>query len=137
LILVLGFLFVTVSSRQTGEVGSSSNPISGMTISTLLLTCLTFVAVGWTGPAHYVTALSVGGIVCIACSNGGTTSQDLKTGFLIGGTPRYQQLAILIGAFASALVMGWVLLAMNDAGTVHVRASDVAPGLVAPAQALA
>jgi putative OPT family oligopeptide transporter len=136
LILVLGFLFVTVSSRLTGEVGSSSNPISGMTIATLLLTCLTFVAVGWTGSAHYVTALSVGGIVCIACSNGGTTSQDLKTGFLIGGTPRYQQLAILIGAFASAVVMGWVLLAMNNAGTIHVRASDVAPGLVAPAQAL-
>ena len=136
LILVLGFLFVTVSSRLTGEVGSSSNPISGMTIATLLLTCLTFVAVGWTGSAHYVAALSVGGIVCIACSNGGTTSQDLKTGFLIGGTPRYQQLAILIGAFASALVMGWVLLAMNNAGTIHVRASEVAPGLVAPAQAL-
>ena len=137
LILVLGFFFVTVSSRLTGEVGSSSNPISGMTIATLLLTCVAFVAMGWTGKEHYVTALSIGGIVCIACSNGGTTSQDLKTGFLVGGTPRYQQIAILFGAFASALLMGWVLLAMNNAGTVYVKAETVAPGLVAPASELA
>src|SRR5215475_12440931 len=98
LIVLFGFLFVTVSSRLTGEIGSSSNPISGMTVATLLLTCLIFLLVGWTGGAWYVTALSVGGIVCIAASNGGTTSQDLKTGYLIGATPRLQQLAILIGA---------------------------------------
>ncbi len=84
LIVVFGFLFVTVSSRLTGEIGSSSNPISGMTVATLLLTCLIFLALGWTGPTYYVTALSVGAIVCIAASNGGTTSQDLKTGFLVG-----------------------------------------------------
>jgi putative OPT family oligopeptide transporter len=137
LILILGFFFVTVSSRLTGEVGSSSNPISGMTIATLLLTCVTFVAMGWTGKDHYVTALSIGGIVCIACSNGGTTSQDLKTGFLIGGTPKYQQISILFGAFASAVLMGWVLIAMNNAGTIYVKADGVAPGLVAAAAELA
>ncbi|MEJ7578790.1 MAG: oligopeptide transporter, OPT family, partial [Pyrinomonadaceae bacterium] len=81
MIIAFGFLFVTVSSRLTGEIGSSSNPISGMTVATLLLTCLIFLVIGWTGPFYYVTALSVGAIVCIAASNGGTTSQDLKTGF--------------------------------------------------------
>ena len=120
LIVVLGFLFVTVSSRLTGEIGSSSNPISGMTVATLLLTCLVFLLVGWTGPSYYVTALSVGAIVCIASSNGGTTSQDLKTGFLVGGTPRSQQIAITVGALLSAVALGPVLLALNDAGTVYV-----------------
>src|SRR5215471_7909617 len=86
LIVVFSFLFVTVSSRLTGELGSSSTPISGMTVATLLLTCLVFLQLGWTGPSYYVTALSVGAIVCIAASNGGTISQDLKTGFLIGAT---------------------------------------------------
>ena len=125
LIVVLGFLFVTVSSRLTGEVGSSSNPISGMTIATLLLTCLAFLAMKWTGREYYVTALSIGAIVCIASSNGGTTSQDLKTGFLVGGTPRLQQLAILIGATASSLVLGPVLLTLNQASTVYVPAAEV------------
>ncbi len=123
LIVVFGFLFVTVSSRLTGEIGSSSNPISGMTVATLLLTCLIFLALGWTGPTYYVTALSVGGIVCIAASNGGTTSQDLKTGFLVGSTPRAQQIAILAGALASALALGPILLALNDASTVYVPQS--------------
>src|SRR5678815_5583592 len=104
LIVVFGFLFVTVSSRLTGEIGSSSNPISGMTVATLLFTCLIFLLVGWNGAGYYVTALSVGGIVCIAASNGGTTSQDLKTGFLVGGTPKYQQIAILVGALLSCLL---------------------------------
>jgi putative OPT family oligopeptide transporter len=120
LIVIFGFLFVTVSSRLTGEVGSSSNPISGMTYATLLLTCLIFLVVGWTTPPYYVTALSVGAIVCIAASNGGTTSQDLKTGFLIGATPKYQQLAILFGSLASAIVLGPILLRLNDTGTVYV-----------------
>ena len=127
LIVVFGFLFVTVSSRLTGEIGSSSNPISGMTIATLLFTCLIFLLIGWTGNAHYVTALSVGAIVCIAASNGGTTSQDLKTGFLIGSTPRLQQIAILFGAFASALVLGPILLVLNQAKTVYVPVAQVAP----------
>ena len=120
LIIAFGFLFVTVSSRLTGEIGSSSNPISGMTVATLLLTCLIFLIVGWSGPSYYVTALSIGGIVCIAASNGGTTSQDLKTGFLVGATPKYQQIAILIGALASALILGPILLRLNDQSTVYV-----------------
>jgi putative OPT family oligopeptide transporter len=120
LIIAFGFLFVTVSSRLTGEIGSSSNPISGMTVATLLLTCLIFLVIGWTGPSYYVTALSIGGIVCIASSNGGTTSQDLKTGFLVGSTPKYQQIAILVGAFASALILGPILLVLNDSATVYV-----------------
>jgi putative OPT family oligopeptide transporter len=124
LIIIFGFLFVTVSSRLTGEIGSSSNPISGMTVATLLLTCLVFLAIGWTGPSYYVTALSIGAIVCIAASNGGTTSQDLKTGFLIGATPRHQQVAILFGALASALVLGPILLKLNDAATVYVPIAD-------------
>ena len=120
LIVIFGFLFVTVSSRLTGEVGSSSNPISGMTVATLLFTCLIFLAIGWTAPnPYFVTALSVGGIVCIAASNGGTTSQDLKTGFLVGSTPRKQQIAILVGALASALLLGPLLLWLNDAKTYY------------------
>src|ERR1043165_2002781 len=127
LIVAFGFLFVTVSSRLTGEIGSSSNPISGMTVATLLLTCLIFLVIGWTGPSYYITALSIGGIVCIASSNGGTTSQDLKTGFLIGSTPRLQQIAILVGAFASALILGPILLVLNDSATVYVQRLSFEP----------
>ncbi|MCX8155837.1 MAG: oligopeptide transporter, OPT family [Verrucomicrobiae bacterium] len=129
LIVVFGFLFVTVSSRLTGEIGSSSNPISGMTVATLLLTCLIFLLMGWTGGTYFVTALSVGAIVCIAASNGGTTSQDLKTGFLVGATPKYQQIAILVGALVSALALGPILLKLNEAATVYVPAAEVVPGL--------
>lgn len=120
MIILFGFLFVTVSSRLTGEVGSSSNPISGMTYATLLLTCLIFLVVGWTAPPYYVTALSVGAIVCIAASNGGTTSQDLKTGFLIGATPKFQQIAILFGSLASAILLGPILIQLNQTGTVYM-----------------
>ncbi len=129
LIVLLGFLFVTVSSRLTGEIGSTSNPISGMTIATLLFTCLVFLLVGWTGGMYYVTALSVGAIVCIASSNGGTTSQDLKTGFLIGATPKYQQYAIMVGALVSAIALGPILLRLNETATVYVPAAQVAQGL--------
>jgi putative OPT family oligopeptide transporter len=121
MILLFGFLFVTVSSRLTGEVGSSSNPISGMTIATLLLTCLVFVIIGARDVAAMLTALSVAAVVCIASSNGGTTSQDLKTGYLVGATPRYQQLAILIGALTSALVIGGTMLALNYGGTHYTK----------------
>ncbi|MDT5270236.1 MAG: hypothetical protein QOH49_2422 [Acidobacteriota bacterium] len=125
LIVAFGFLFVTVSSRLTGEIGSSSNPISGMTVATLLLTCFIFLIIGWTGPGYYVTALSIGAIVCIAASNGGTTSQDLKTGFLVGATPWRQQIAILVGAGASALILGPILISLNGAATVYVPASKL------------
>jgi putative OPT family oligopeptide transporter len=120
LIVICGFLFVTVSSRITGEIGSSSNPISGMTVATLLMTCLIFLIVGWTAPAYYITALSVGGIVCVSAANAGTTSQDLKTGFLVGATPRLQQIAILVGAFASALILGPILMELNKVATIYV-----------------
>jgi putative OPT family oligopeptide transporter len=121
LVLIFGFLFVTVSSRLTGEIGSSSNPISGMTVATLALTCLIFLTLGMTSPVESVVALSIGAVVCIAASNGGTTSQDLKTGYLVGATPIYQQWAILIGAVSSALVIGFILLLFNQAGTVYSR----------------
>jgi len=121
LILLFGFLFVTVSSRLTGEIGSSSNPISGMTIATLLLTSLIFLALGWVSAPYKVTALSIAAIVCIAASNGGTTSQDLKTGYLVGATPSKQQIAILVGALSSAICIGYVILALNDAGTVFLK----------------
>jgi putative OPT family oligopeptide transporter len=118
LIVCFGFLFVTVSSRLTGEIGSSSNPISGMTVGTLLLTCLIFVLRGWVSPEYSLAALSIAGIVCIAASNGGTTSQDLKTGYLVGATPWMQQVSILVGALTSAVVIGGTLLLLNDIGTV-------------------
>lgn len=121
LIIVFGFLFVTVSSRLTGEIGSSSNPISGMTVATLLLTCLVFLAVGWIGPEHRVGALSIAAVVCIAASNAGTTSQDLKTGYLVGATPKYQQIGLLIGALTSAIVIGFSLKLLNDASTVYSK----------------
>lgn len=136
LIVVFGFLFSTVSSRLTGEIGSSSNPISGITVATLLFTCLIFLLMGWTGNKYYVTALSVGAIVCIASSNAGTTSQDLKTGFLVGSTPRLQQYAILIGALSSALILGPILLKLNDAATVYVPAAEVVPGMAVDVNAL-
>ncbi len=123
LLLVLGFLFVTVSSRLTGEVGSSSNPISGMTVATLLITSLIFFALGWVSPPYKVAALSIAAIACVAISNGGTTSQDLKTGYLVGATPSRQQIAILVGALSSALCVGFFILKLNDAGTVFAARS--------------
>jgi len=131
LIVLFGFLFVTVSSRLTGEIGSSSNPISGMTVATLLLTCLCFVVLRWTGNNYFVTALSIGAIVCIASSNGGTTSQDLKTGFLVGATPSNQQISILIGALASALMLGPLLLVLNDKSSVYVPVGTAHEGITA------
>lgn len=124
LVVLFGFLFVTVSSRLTGEIGSSSNPISGMTVATLLLTCLVFVLRGWVGAEYQFAALSIAAVVCIAASNGGTTSQDLKTGFLVGGTPSKQQWAILVGALTSAMVIGGTLLVLNDAGTIYTAKGE-------------
>jgi putative OPT family oligopeptide transporter len=120
LIVLFGFFFVTVSSRITGEIGSSSNPISGMTVATLLITCLLFLAVGWTGVSYRAMALSTAAIVCIAASNGGTISQDLKTGFLVGATPKYQQISITIGVVTSAMVIGLIVIALNNSYTTIV-----------------
>lgn len=115
LMVVFGFFFVTVSSRIVGLIGSSSNPISGMTIAALMATCLIFVALGWTADAYQPMALCVGGIVCIAAANAGATSQDLKTGYLVGATPRSQQIGLLIGALAAALVIGWTVQVLDNA----------------------
>lgn len=131
LIVCLGFLFVTVSSRLTGEIGSSSNPISGMTVATLLITSLIFLFLGWTSPEYRITALSVAAIVCVASSNGGTTSQDLKTGYLVGATPIYQQIALLIGVVTSAVVIGYTLNVLNDASTVYTK-QNIPPGITVP-----
>src|SRR5437870_451852 len=110
----------TVSSRICGQIGSSANPISGMTIAALLGTCLIFVAIGWTGVDHRVQAISIAAVVAVAAANAGNTLQDLKTGFLVGSTPRRQQIAILVGALGSALVVGWTLTLLNRAYTYPV-----------------
>lgn len=109
LVVIFGFFFVTVSSRIVGLVGSSNNPISGMTIATLMGTCLIFTAVGWTGKVFEPMALVVGGLICIAAANAGATSQDLKTGYIVGATPRYQQLALFIGAIVSSAAIGFIV----------------------------
>lgn len=130
LIVLFAFFFVTVSSRITGEIGSSSNPISGMTVATLLITCLLFWLVGWTGISYRAMALSTAAIVCVAASVAGATSQDLKTGFLLGSTPRAQQIAIFVGVLTSAVFIGWTLLGINKAYTTY-RAVDY-PAYTAP-----
>jgi putative OPT family oligopeptide transporter len=114
-VVVFGFLFVTVSSRITGLIGNSSNPISGMAIATLMATCAIFLVVGWTGHPYWALAIAVGGVVCIASANAGNTSQDLKTGFLVGSTPRRQQMGLMVGVAVSVFVIGLTLTLMNRA----------------------
>jgi OPT family oligopeptide transporter len=113
LIIIFGFFFVTVASRIVGLVGSSNSPISGMTIATLMGTCLIFTAVGWSGMLYEPLALVVGGMICIAAANAGATSQDLKTGYIVGATPRYQQLALFIGAIVSSIAIGLVVKVLD------------------------
>jgi putative OPT family oligopeptide transporter len=120
LIVLCAFFFVTVSSRVTGELGSSANPISGMTVACLLLTCGLFALAGWTGSSYQVMALTSAAVLCVAISNGGTTSQDLKTGSLVGATPRHQQVAILVGVVTSALVIGATLLLLDRGNTTYM-----------------
>lgn len=124
MIVVFGFFFVTVSSRIVGLIGSSSNPISGMTIATLMATALIFVAVGWTGEVYQPIVLVVGSIVCIASANAGATSQDLKTGYIVGATPIKQQIGLLIGVLASVVVIGYTIILLND---ILVIGSDQLP----------
>jgi putative OPT family oligopeptide transporter len=107
--VIFGAFFVTVSSRIVGLIGSSNNPISGMTIATIMGTCLIFIAIGWTGKTYEPMALVVGGMICIAAANAGATSQDLKSGYLVGATPRNQQIALFAGAIVSSLVIGWTV----------------------------
>lgn len=125
LIIVFGFLFVTVSSRIVGLIGTSSNPISGMTIATIMGTCLVFIAFGMVGKTYEPIVLVVGGIICIAAANAGGTSQDLKTGYIIGATPRNQQLALIIGAIVSSLVIGLTVTVLD-----HPTRDMVAKGIM-------
>ena len=112
-VIVFGFLFVTVASRISGLIGNSSNPISGMTIATLMATCAMFLVAHWTANAYAVLALTIGGVVCIAAAIAGATSQDLKTGYLVGATPMYQQIALVIGVMVSSFAIGGTLILMN------------------------
>jgi OPT family oligopeptide transporter len=134
LVIAFGFFFVTVSSRIVGLVGTSNNPISGMTIATLMGTCLIFTSVGWSGKVYEPLALVVGGMICIAAANAGGTSQDLKTGYIVGATPKYQQLALFIGAIVSSIAIGWVVRILDtptqemiSQGLTHGIGSDKYP----------
>jgi uncharacterized oligopeptide transporter (OPT) family protein len=131
LIIVFGFFFTTVSSRICGQVGSSANPISGMTIAALIAISFIFLLLGWNQIDDRVRAISVACVIAVAVANGGNTSQDLKTGFLVGATPRRQQIAILIGAIGSALAVGWTLTFLNKAYSYQVP--ETRAGFVAPA----
>ncbi len=134
LVVVFGFFFVTVSSRIVGIIGSSSNPISGMTIATLMGTSLIFIAVSWTGVVYEPMALVVGSMICIAAANGGATSQDLKTGYIVGATPKYQQLSLFVGAVVSSIVIGATVILLDKPnpdmvaqGIQHAIGSDKFP----------
>jgi putative OPT family oligopeptide transporter len=134
LVVIFGAFFVTVSSRIVGLIGNSNNPISGMTIATLMGTCLVFIAVGWTGKVYEPMALVVGGMICIAAANAGATSQDLKTGYLVGATPRYQQMALFIGAIVSSIAIGLTVKLLDtpshemvQQGIMHAIGTDKFP----------
>ncbi len=128
LIVIFGFFFAVVSSRICGEIGSSANPISGMTIAALIGTTVIFLLIGWTGIDHRVGVISIAGVIAVATANAGNTSQDLKTGFLVGSTPRNQQLAIMAGTVFSALAIGWTLTFLNAAYTTIV--AEPHPGVI-------
>ncbi len=134
LVIIFGAFFVTVSSRIVGLIGSSNNPISGMTIATLMGTCLIFIAVKWTGHFYEPMALIVGGMICIAAANAGATSQDLKTGYIVGATPKYQQLSLFVGAIVSSIAIGATIkildtptAAMAAQGITHAIGTDLYP----------
>jgi putative OPT family oligopeptide transporter len=134
LVVVFGAFFVTVSSRIVGLIGNSNNPISGMTIATLMGTCLVFIAVGWTGRIYEPMALVVGGMICIAAANAGATSQDLKTGYIVGATPRNQQLSLFVGAIVSSIAIGITIKVLDNPtaemlsqGITHAIGSDKFP----------
>ena len=124
LVVIFGAFFVTVSSRIVGLIGSSNNPISGMTIATLMGTCLIFIAVGWTGKVFEPMALVVGSMICIAAANAGATSQDLKTGYIVGATPKYQQIALFVGAVVSSIAIGATIKVL-DTPTAEMMAQGI------------
>ena len=113
LIVIFGFFFATVSSRMVGLVGSSNNPVSGMTIATLLVATIALKATGSTGQAGMTAAIAIGGVICIVAAIAGDTSQDLKTGYILGATPKRQQIGELIGVLASSLAIGGVLYLLH------------------------
>lgn len=134
LVVIFGAFFVTVASRIVGLIGSSNSPVSGMTIATLMGTCLVFIAIGWTGKVYEPMALVVGGMICIAAANAGATSQDLKSGYLVGATPRYQQIALFIGAIVSSIFIGLTVKILDtptqemlSQGITHAIGSDAYP----------
>ncbi len=134
LVVIFGAFFVTVASRIVGLIGSSNSPVSGMTIATLMGTCLVFIAIGWTGKVYEPMALVVGGMICIAAANAGATSQDLKSGYLVGATPRYQQIALFIGAIVSSIFIGLTVKVLDtptqemlSQGITHAIGSDAYP----------
>ncbi len=134
LVVIFGAFFVTVASRIVGLIGSSNSPISGMTIATLMGTCLVFIAIGWTGKVYEPMALVVGGMICIAAANAGATSQDLKSGYLVGATPKYQQIALFIGAIVSSIFIGLTVKILDtptqemlNQGITHAIGSDAYP----------
>ncbi len=134
LVIVFGFFFVTVASRIVGLIGSSSSPVSGMTIATIMGTALIFIAFGLTGKAFEPAVLVVGGMICIAAATSGATSQDLKTGYLVGATPKYQQMALFIGVIVSSLVIGATVKILDTPtpdlvaqGITHAIGSDKFP----------
>src|SRR5690606_9503115 len=123
-----------VSSRIVGLIGSSNNPVSGMTIATVMATSLIFISVGWNGEAYEPIVLVVGGMICIAAANAGATSQDLKSGFIVGATPRNQQIALFVGVIVSSLVIGLTIkfldrptLEMTQQGISHAIGTDKFP----------
>ena len=124
LLVILGFFFVGVTSITVGLVGSSSNPVSGMTITTLLITCIVFLLLGWTERLYLVSAITMGCVACCAICIAGTTAQDLKTGFLLGATPRSQQIAEILGAIIPAISLGYVVYILNSA---YHLGSDLMP----------
>jgi len=135
LVVIFGAFFVTVSSRIVGIIGSSNNPISGMTIATVMATCLVFIGIGWSGKTYEPMVLVVGGMICIAAANAGATSQDLKTGYIVGATPRNQQLALFIGAIVSSIVIGLTVKILDTPtaemlkqGYTHAIGTDKFPG---------
>ncbi|MBC3784436.1 OPT family oligopeptide transporter [Spirosoma utsteinense] len=134
LVIVFGFFFVTVASRIVGLIGSSSSPVSGMTIATIMGTSLVFIAFGLTGKVYEPAVLVVGSMICVAAANAGATSQDLKTGYLIGATPKYQQMALFIGVIVSSLVVGATVKVLDTPtpdllaqGITHAIGSDKFP----------
>lgn len=131
LIIIFGAFFVTVASRIVGLIGSSNSPISGMTIATIMGTCLIFLAVGWTGHIYEPMALVVGGMICIAAANAGATSQDLKTGYLVGATPKYQQIALFIGAIVSSIAIGATIKVL-DQPTAEMAARGIGHAIGTP-----